>query len=227
MERFIAHDRRNGLTLAIALTRGGAILLAAVMVSALAGTLGGRPTVPVIPAAAVDTVPAQTAALQAELDQARSALSVERLKNRRGDAVQGFSATYAIPADLAASIYDHAVTEGIDPALAFRLVRVESDFHPAAKSRAGAIGYTQLKLGTARHYEPWVTERDLRTRDANLRIGFRFLRDLMRQYGGDEQLALLAYNRGPARVNEYLDHKSDPDNGYPQAVLGAGHPGPN
>lgn len=226
MERFIAHDRRNGLTLAIALARGGTILLAAVAVSALAGTLGGRPPVPAVVPPVTDTVPAQVIALRTELDEARSALSVERLKIRRAEAIQGFSATYAIPADLAASIYDHAVTEGIDPALAFRLVRVESNFHPAAKSRARAIGYTQLKIATARHYEPWVTEKDLRTRDVNLRIGFRFLRDLMRQYGGDEQLALLAYNRGPARVNEYLDNQGDPDNGYPQTVLGAGlHPG--
>ena len=223
MERFIAHDRRNSLTLAIALTRGGAILLAAVVVSTLAGALGGHPVAPAVAAPVTDTVPAEVTALRTELDEARSALSVERLKNRRADAIQGFSATYAIPADLAASIYDHAVTEGIDPALAFRLVRVESDFKPAARSRARAIGYTQLKIGTAQHYEPWVTERDLRTRDVNLRIGFRFLRDLMRQYGGDQELALLAYNRGPARVNEYLDNKSDPDNGYPQAVLGAGH----
>jgi soluble lytic murein transglycosylase-like protein len=44
----------------------------------------------------------------------------------------------------------------------------------------------------------------------------------MRQYGGDEELALLAYNRGPARVNEYLDHHSDPDNGYAQKVMSAG-----
>jgi len=223
MERFIAHDRRNSLTLAIALTRGGAILLAAVVVSTLAGALGGHPRAPVAPAPVTDTVPAEVTALRTELDAARSALSVERMKNRHADAIQGFSATYAIPADLSASIYDHAVTEGIDPALAFRLVRVESNFKPAAKSRARAIGYTQLKIGTAQHYEPWVTERDLRTRDVNLRIGFRFLRDLIRQYGGDQELALLAYNRGPARVNEYLDNKSDPNNGYPQSVLGAGH----
>ena len=39
----------------------------------------------------------------------------------------------------------------------------------------------------------------------HVRIGFRFLRDLMRQYDGNEHLALLAYNRGPARVNEYLE----------------------
>ncbi|HET7041065.1 MAG TPA: transglycosylase SLT domain-containing protein [Gemmatimonadales bacterium] len=225
MERLIAHDRTEPLTLPVVLTRGGIILLAAVAVSTLAGALGGAPPAPAPALPAVTAPSAEATALQAELDQARGALAVERLKNRRGDAIQAYSATYRIPADLAASIYDHAVTEGLDPALAFRLVRVESNFRQGVQSRARAIGYTQLKLGTARHYEPWVTERDLRSRDVNLRIGFRFLRDLMRQYGGDEQLALLAYNRGPARVNEYLDNRGDPDNGYAQAVLGAGHPG--
>ncbi|HWA40897.1 MAG TPA: transglycosylase SLT domain-containing protein, partial [Gemmatimonadales bacterium] len=149
-------------------------------------------------------------------------LAVERLKLRRAEGVQAVSAQYRIPADLAAAIYDHAVTEGIEPAVAFRLVQVESNFRPNVRSRAKAIGYTQLKLATARHYEPWITERELRNRDVNLRIGFRFLRDLMRQYGGDEQLALTAYNRGPARVNEYLDSHGDPSNGYADKVLSPG-----
>ena len=226
MNGTFTRDRADTLTLSTVLGRSGVILVAALLVSGLAGALGdGRP----VPAVAA---PVRTGSsnplverLQAELATARGALEVERLKNRRADAVQAFSAQYRIPADLAGDVYDHAVTEGIDPALAFRLVKVESNFRPNVRSRANAIGYTQLRLATARHYEPWVTERDLRTPDVNLRIGFRFLRDLLRQYGGDENIALVAYNRGPARVNEYLDSGSDPDNGYGQTVLGAGHPG--
>src|SRR6476660_8484280 len=136
MEYQMVRDRNSGLTLPAVVARGGMILVAAVLVSALAGALGG------------------------ELDRARHALDVERMKNRRGEAVQAYSTAYGIPADLAGAIFDHAITEGIDPALAFRLVKVESNFRPNARSRAKAIGYTQLKLGTARHYEPWVTEKD-------------------------------------------------------------------
>jgi soluble lytic murein transglycosylase-like protein len=225
MNELFGRDRADILTLPTVLTRGGLILAAALLVSGLAGALGdGRP-VPAEAPIAAPAVDPKVEALQAELASARGALAVEQLKNRRADAVQAYSAQYRIPADLAGAIYDHAVTEGIEPKVAFRLVQVESNFRPNARSRAKAIGYTQLKLATARHYEPWVTERDLRTRDVNLRIGFRFLRDLMRQYGGDENLALLAYNRGPARVNEYLDNRGDPDNGYGQSILGGGHPG--
>jgi len=221
MDYVMSRDGEADLTLSNVMARGGVILLAAVLVSAAAGALGGeRPVTPVAAVAATDSAAnAQVAALRAELAAAQGRLTVERMKNRRAEAVQGYSAHYRIPADLSAAIYDHATTEGIDPALAFRLVQVESNFQPNARSRAKAIGYTQLKLGTAREYEPSVSERELRTRDVNLRIGFRFLHDLMRKYQGDEHLALLAYNRGPARVNEYLDAGSDPDNGYPQAIL--------
>jgi soluble lytic murein transglycosylase-like protein len=216
-------DKLDPLTLSTVLARGGVILAAALVVSAFAGTLGDTKVEPLPPAPPVMQLPAGDAEmLRVELANAQSALAVERMKLRRADAVQAFSAQYRIPADLSAAIYDHAVTEGIDPAVAFRLVQVESNFRPNVRSRARAIGYTQLKLGTAKHYEPWITERELRGRDVNLRIGFRFLRDLMRQYGGDEQLALLAYNRGPARVNEYLDNHGDPDNGYATKVLTAG-----
>ena len=226
MEYQMVRDRNSGLTLPAVVARGGMILVAAVLVSALAGALGGDRPTPAVAVPATDSTAKATevTALQGELDRARHALDVERMKNRRGEAVQAYSTAYGIPADLAGAIFDHAITEGIDPALAFRLVKVESNFRPNARSRAKAIGYTQLKLGTARHYEPWVTEKDLRTRDVNLRIGFRFLRDLMRQYDGNEHLALLAYNRGPARVNEYLEAGGDPDNGYPASVLTGGRP---
>ena len=227
MEYQMVRDRNSVLTLPTVMGRGGVILLAAVLVSALAGALGGDRPTPAVAISTQDTLAeaAQVVALQAELTRARNALEVERLKNRRAEAVQAYSAQYKIPADLAGAIFDHAITEGIEPALAFRLVQVESSFRANARSRARAIGYTQLKLATARHYEPWVTEKDLRTRDVNLRIGFRFLRDLMRQYNGNEHLALLAYNRGPARVNEYLEAGGDPDNGYPASILGGGHEG--
>ena len=39
-------------------------------------------------------------------------------------------------------------------------------------------------------------------RDTNLRIGFRYLRTLVREYKGNVQLALLVYNRGPQAVRE-------------------------
>jgi len=157
--------------------------------------------------------------LQRELEDTRGRLMLTEVKLQRATAILDHSARYKIPSDLAAAIYDIALTEGIQPSVAFQLVKVESNFKPDARSVAGAIGYTQLRLPTARSYEPTVTARDLHDRDKNLRIGFRYLRSLLRRFEGDLSMALVAYNRGPTLVDSILVEGGDPRNGYAEAVL--------
>ncbi len=130
------------------------------------------------------------------------------------------SARYGIAADLAAAIEDIALAEGIDPRLAFELVRVESRFNARARSPVGALGFTQLMPATARLLQPGIRDDQLYERETNLRLGFRFLRFLINRYNGDVRLALLAYNRGPATVDALLARGVDPSNGYVQLVLG-------
>ena len=127
--------------------------------------------------------------------------------------------SYNIPRDLAEDIYDIALQEDIDPDLAFGLVRTESAFKNSATSHVGAIGLTQLMPATARWLQKDVTPRDLRDQRTNLRIGFKYLNDLMNKYDGDKELALLAYNRGPGTVDRVLKRGGNPDNGYPDMVL--------
>jgi hypothetical protein len=126
---------------------------------------------------------------------------------------------YTIPRDLAEDIYDIALAEEIDPDVAFGLVRTESAFKNSATSHVGAMGLTQLMPATARWIDPDVTPRDLRDQRTNLRIGFKYLNDLMKKYDGDAELALLAYNRGPGTVDRILKRGGNPDNGYPDMVL--------
>ena len=162
----------------------------------------------------------EIANLQARLDAARGDLQVALLKAERAEAILAYSAKYQIPADLATAIHDVALSEGIDPAIGFRLVQVESNFKRNARSHAGALGYTQVQLPTADFYQPGITAEQLMDRDTNLRIGFRFLRDLLGHFDGDLRLALLAYNRGPGRVRGILSAGGDPGNGYAKAVMG-------
>lgn len=129
-----------------------------------------------------------------------------------------FSRRYRIRTDLARRIHDAAIDEGIEPELAFRLVRVESSFKTRAVSPAGAVGLTQLMLGTAREFEPDVTREDLMDPDINLRIGFRYLRTLIREKRGDLRLALIVYNRGPTAVTAALAMGVDPANGYEKLI---------
>lgn len=143
------------------------------------------------------------------------ATELERLKK-----ITEYSSRFEIPADMADRIEAIARSEDIDPELAFGLVRAESEFNHRAVSRVGAVGLTQLMPSTAKYFRVNGTNRhNLYDRDTNLRIGFRYLKTLIDKYDGNVRLALLAYNRGPDRVDSILRDGGDPNNGYVEMVL--------
>jgi soluble lytic murein transglycosylase-like protein len=127
---------------------------------------------------------------------------------------------YNIARDLAEDIYDIAAESGIDPAMAFGLVKTESTFNQRAVSGVGARGLTQVMPRTARWLMPGTKAEDLYDRQTNLRLGFRYLGQLIDRYRGDVKLALTAYNRGPGTVDRVLKRGGNPDNGYADKVLG-------
>lgn len=161
--------------------------------------------------------------LRAELDAAKGELALAKSRLDRANHVMAYSSKYHIGADLAGAIYDVSQAEGIEPGLAFRLVRVESEFNEHATSPVGAVGLTQLMPSTARYFSKGLTRDQLYDRQTNLRIGFRYLRSLIREYNGDVRLALLVYNRGPLAVETLRSLGLDPRNGYDDAVLAGYH----
>lgn len=107
-----------------------------------------------------------------------------------------------------ASILAHARAHGIDPALAFAVVRQESAFAADARSPAGALGLMQLLPSTARQVAarldlPFGGRPALLDIETNLRIGMAYLRQLLDRYG-HQIPALAAYNAGPHRVDTWL-----------------------
>lgn len=199
--------------------RGGVLLGAAVLVTALAGWPRRAGADDSTPTPSAEFVSREIRDMAGRLEAARGESELLKIQLERANAVQQYSAQYRIPADLSAAIYDIALSEGIDPAMAFRLVQVESNFKQGARSPKNAIGLTQLRLSTARFYAPGATESALENRELNLRIGFRFLKDLLGQFDGNVQHALLAYNRGPTTVANILAQGGDPANGYARKVL--------
>jgi hypothetical protein len=157
--------------------------------------------------------------LRSELDVVRGQLDLANVQLARWNRIFGFSSKFGVPADLATSIFDISLAEGIEPELAFRLVRLESDFNERATSPVGAIGLTQVMPGTAKYFEKGITRERLYHREVNLRIGFRYLRTLIREYKGNIQLALLVYNRGPAAVTTSQELGRDPSNGYDRVIM--------
>lgn len=162
----------------------------------------------------------RVAALTETIDAQRGELDLQRARLERYERAYQNSTRYGIPADLALEIEEIALSEGIDPGIAFELVRVESEFNPRAVSPVGALGLTQLMPETAAILAPGITRQEIFERETNLRLGFRFFQSMLTRYDGDIRLALLAYNRGPGTVDRLLASGIDPANGYARAVLG-------
>lgn len=83
-------------------------------------------------------------------------------------------------------------------------------------SPAGAFGVAQLMPGTAAELAPrlGVTPEQLRTSpELNRRAGQLYMDDQLAKYGGNEALALAAYNAGPGRVDEWIQRFGDPRTG--------------
>ncbi len=114
-----------------------------------------------------------------------------------GAAVSTSNAPTTVP--FKAEITAAATKYGIDPALLAGLVKAESNFNPRAQSGAGAKGLTQLMDATARGLG--VTDSFDPTQ--SLDAGAKFLGGLLKQFHGDQSLALAAYNAGPGAVQKY------------------------
>lgn len=114
--------------------------------------------------------------------------------------IQTYAEQYQIPVRLSQQIIVAADRHDIPRDLAFALVKVESNFKPTARSKAGALGLTQLMPATARLLRPRVTNRQLLDPAINLDLGFRYLRLMLDKYP-TTGMALAAYNRGPGYVD--------------------------
>ena len=96
-------------------------------------------------------------------------------------------------------IQEHATRRALRPEHVRAVIQVESGFNPRALSPKGAMGLMQLMPATARSLgvnNPWDPAQ-------NIRGGTDYLRQLLDEYDGNEELALAAYNAGAGAVAKY------------------------
>lgn len=111
--------------------------------------------------------------------------------------VRNSSATINTPMD---EIFEEAArTYGVDVNLLKAIGKAESNFNAGCTSSAGAMGVMQLMPGTAKALG--VTD----PYDARQSImgGAKYIADKIKQYDGNVELALAAYNAGSGNVKKY------------------------
>ncbi|MEX2584352.1 MAG: transglycosylase SLT domain-containing protein [Gemmatimonadota bacterium] len=106
------------------------------------------------------------------------------------------------------SLVAEAERAGVDPIFYAALVRQESTFRASVKSWVGATGLGQIMPATGRWLAPAVGIRDyeqsmLEVPEINLRMGTKYIGDLLRRYDGAKDLALAGYNAGPGRADRW------------------------
>ena len=102
-------------------------------------------------------------------------------------------------AQYAGLIQTYAAKHGLDPKLVRAVIQTESGGNPRAISPAGAMGLMQLM--PANVHEAGIS--DGLDPEQNIAAGTQQLSDLLKEYGGDLDLALAGYNAGPGNVRKY------------------------
>ncbi len=93
----------------------------------------------------------------------------------------------------------------ISPALLASLVYNESRYNSQAVSTQNAYGLAQVQIPTASHVlGREVSSEELLKPKLNLKIGARYLDELIDRYENDKLKALVAYNLGPTKMDQKL-----------------------
>ena len=101
-----------------------------------------------------------------------------------------------------ALISEMAPAQGVPTWFALRIAKVESNYNPRARGRAGELGVFQLKCNTARGIGYKGSCSGLLDARTNVHYGLRHLALAMRSSGGNLRLAASKHNGGLGRRTE-------------------------
>ena len=106
-------------------------------------------------------------------------------------------------------ILNYSEREDINPAWTYGVIRRESAFVQDARSPKGALGLMQLMPDTAKYIARFLPKKyrsnsKLTQADINLSLGTRYLRRMLKRFGGQTVLATAAYNAGENRIMRWL-----------------------
>lgn len=100
---------------------------------------------------------------------------------------------------------------GVDPLLVYAVIKAESNFDNNVVSNSNAKGLMQLMDATADEVaEDVITDETFETdmlfdAETNIKIGTKYLSELLEKYDGNYYLATAAYNAGIGTVDKWIE----------------------
>ncbi|MBR1967913.1 MAG: lytic transglycosylase domain-containing protein [Clostridia bacterium] len=122
--------------------------------------------------------------------------------------------SYFYPVRYKEEVFEYADYYGLERALVFSVIKVESGFNEDAKSHAGAVGLMQITEDTGAYIASKLGVENYNLTDVktNINFGCYYIKYLFLRFK-DMNTALIAYNAGEGNVslwlmnNEYSDDK--------------------
>jgi soluble lytic murein transglycosylase len=126
------------------------------------------------------------------------------------------------PLYYSAHIENYSQKYNLNPYLVAAVIKTESNFNPQAKSPKDAYGLMQITSSTGK----WAAQEmkmdsfsvgQLTEPEYNIRMGCWYLDNLKKEFGGNMDLVIAAYNGGRGNVQKWLaddDHSKDGKNLY-------------
>ncbi|MEE2644686.1 MAG: transglycosylase SLT domain-containing protein [Myxococcota bacterium] len=116
------------------------------------------------------------------------------------------------PRSFPAIVRESSAKYGVDPSLIWALMTVESSHNPWAISRVGARGLMQVmphtgRLSADRMGWPYFGAPLLFEPEVAIEMAAWYFRQLLDKFQGQLPLAMAAYNAGPHRVEQWIQHK--------------------
>ena len=122
-------------------------------------------------------------------------------------------------------IEQYATKYDLPPELIYAIIRAESSFNRYAVSHAGASGLMQIMESTG----VWAAEQmglsdfdygRIFEPEINIHIGTWYINRLIRQFGGNLDTALAAYNAGSGNVSSWLNEQGSTDHSLERIPFG-------
>ncbi|KRQ88128.1 Soluble lytic murein transglycosylase precursor [Caloramator mitchellensis] len=109
-------------------------------------------------------------------------------------------------------VIKYASRYDMDPLLIFSIIKAESNFNPNAISSKGAMGLMQITPQTGEYISYLLktskfSNEELLNPETNIKFGIYYLSKLNKDFGGNLDTTLAAYNAGEGNVRKWLKEK--------------------